>query len=126
MLITLAGSLVYSSEFPVPGVELYALRFEVDYTAVESGSYVYGSSSSPGVARRLGGRQLGLQNFYPLRLNYRLKSGITVDKLIDIKPLIDAMVETCEIPNLRNTEEGVTQSKDWIVIRVPRRISWGF
>lgn len=119
MLITLAGSLVYSPEFPVPGVDIYALRFNVDYSVIDSGCYDYGPNTThrlntpdsstlldrPNV-RRMDGRELGLKDFYTLTLCYRLHSGKIIEKTIAIKPLVDALVESVTIPNLRDSEHG--------------------
>lgn len=133
MLITLVGNLVYSSEYPVPGVDLYTLRFDVDHAVIKSGTYLYEPSEFPHKAnspepknspepinspepsknprinshgRRLGGRELALQEFYTLELQYRLKSGQQIYQSIDVKALIKKLVDTVDIPNLRNSEYG--------------------
>ncbi|MEO0367947.1 MAG: hypothetical protein AAF197_04070 [Pseudomonadota bacterium] len=104
MLITLTGCTVYSEEFPIPGADLYSLKFDLDYDALESGTYVYGHPKS--TARRLGGGVGALERFHPLKLNFKLKDGREIEQTIDTQKAIDALVESAELPNVKENEEG--------------------
>lgn len=109
MLITMAGSLIYSPEFPIPGVESYALRVNFDRSVFKEGRYFYGDKNATAVTKqfnKLPARELGLDRFFDLQVEMWSLNGEKLRSDIDMNCLIDELVATTKLPDLRSSEHG--------------------
>jgi|GEM_PF-6818702 len=82
----------------------YAIRFDIDWDMLTSGTYIYSSGDKR--IHQLGGGRAGYTLFYPLIMDFKFKDGREYHENINIEPLIQKMVKNHKIFDLSKTKWG--------------------
>lgn len=87
-----------------PTAYSYGITFDLDWDVYDSGTFSYGPEGS--TVRRMGGGRTGYELFFDLTLNFKLKDGREYHEKIDVRPLIEKMLEKYELPDLNKSKWG--------------------
>jgi len=89
----------------VPGDDEYSIRFEVDWSVFDSGTFSYGPEGS--TVRDIGGGRGAYGAFFNLTLDFSFKDGRRYGEVIDVKEYVRQLAATVEVFGNRDTDWNV-------------------